>query len=806
MRVLLPNESGYITNWLTSGPKLTKPEVDFFDQNQLAFEKRLRGVIKDHDMTAPPEDIALGKPGLNGCPWKYYYAGSNWFIDIAIFYRLLTKVELYGYTEIYSETERVVPAHIGTFTASDLWVNGELVNSIDAPVYKPIHNEDFDIRLKEGKNEVFVRIQDLGVRDTRTIFGLKLKGDLTGITIGLPGDENAIDGLIDADAFLNSVTYKDGQLIADTVPACKVEVTLEHGERILWEGSKTFDIPADTKLIDLYATVEGEELHRDIELIWNVHPVYCEDDGKTIEEHRRAAIEALAEEPYGKMNGGFPFGVYNVIARYATGKNTDEDFDILLKDLDVIQSRIDCADFILNGMLRLFHRFEITDERVQARMKEVCQDFRYWMDEKGSDGMCFWSENHALLFYGCQMLAGKLYPDMLFTRSGRTGREQYETGARLCREWVASVLDTGFEEFLAGGYTCATTAALLNVIDFGPEDLKADAVKALDKLLRNVCKHTFKGCEFGPQGRVYRVVLYPYMQEVQALIHYINPKAPFAITRWEAGLSCTDYQIPDDFLDWMNNPVDEYYPCGNGEIKLLKKKDYILTSLASPKIGTKGWSNEALIKEDPYKTGFFTNMYTKSLNEKFHGTTLFEPGVYGYQQHFWYAALDPETLVFANHPGGTHDHCSVRPGYWNGNGLMPAQKQIDNVLGSVYNLRDEHPVNFTHVYWPAQSFDEEVREGGWLFGRKGDGYVAVWCNTPYTPHNDVLIDRELRNYGKEIAYVVVCGAQDEDGSFEGFMQRAKALDPVYDTGTKTLKANNGLEVVFIEKHNYSQYI
>jgi len=749
MRVFKPNESGYITNWLVSGTDLTTPQVDFFDQNQLAFEYRLRGVIKDHDFAGIPEDIQLGKPGLKDHPWKYYYAGSNWFIDFAIFYRLLTKVELYAYTEIVAEYDTRMPAHICTYTASDLYLNGELVNAIEAPVYKPITNQYFDLKLKKGVNKIFVRIQDLGVRDTRTIFGLQLKGELDGISIQLPGKE--IDAIAAADDFLNGITYKKGALLSKVEPPCDILVSFDKAENVVWKKGTEFPMPETTHLVDLVAEVEGQTLKRDLEFLENFKAKYVDHSKMTLEEHRQSAIEALAAVHKEPNKAKFVTFVYDVIARYATGTNTPEDFDLLLNDMDVIQGRPDCADFTLNGMLRLFLRYDITDERVQKRMKEVCQDFRFWMDEKGSDGMCFWSENHALLFFGCQMLAGKLYPDMLFTRSQRTGKEQYETGARLCREWVQSVLETGFEEFLSGGYTCATTAALLNVIDFGPEDLKADAVKALDKMLRNVCKHTFKGVSFGPQGRVYRGVLFPHDAEVQALINYINPNTPYHTTSWAAGLGCSAYKIPEDFIPTMENPINETYPTGNGEITLLKTKDYLVTSLASPRVSNPGWSNEVYYKEDPYKTGYFTAMYTKALNERFHGTTLFEPGVYGYQQHFMYLVLDLDCIVFMNHPGGTHDHCSNRPGYWYGNGLMPAQRQVGNVIGTVYSLVDEHPVNFTHVYWPTQSFDEEKKEGNWIFGRKGDAYVAVWCNLPFVPHDDVLIGREYRNYGKEIA-------------------------------------------------------
>ena len=51
-------------------------------------------------------------------------------------------------------------------------------------------------------------------------------------------------------------------------------------------------------------------------------------------------------------------------------------------------------------------------------------NFRYWIDEPGNDVMWFFSENHALLFHICQYYAGTLYPNEVFTCSGRTGRCQ----------------------------------------------------------------------------------------------------------------------------------------------------------------------------------------------------------------------------------------------------------------------------------------------------------------------------------------------------------------------------------------------
>ena len=38
--------------------------------------------------------------------------------------------------------------------------------------------------------------------------------------------------------------------------------------------------------------------------------------------------------------------------------------------------------------------------------------------------------------------------------------------------------------------------------------------------------------------------------------------------------------------------------------------------------------------------------------------------------------------------------------------------------------------HYTHAYFPQERFDEVVQHGGWTFGRKGDGYVALWSWRP----------------------------------------------------------------------------
>ena len=78
----------------------------------------------------------------------------------------------------------------------------------------------------------------------------------------------------------------------------------------------------------------------------------------------------------------------------------------------------------------------------------------------------------------------------------------------------------------------------------------------------------------------------------------------------------------------------------NARIVLEKREDWCLTSVASPRGPFERWTNICRQADADVSS----HLFTKSYNECFHGTTDFQPGTYGYQQHMWYAALSPEAL------------------------------------------------------------------------------------------------------------------------------------------------------------------
>jgi hypothetical protein len=127
----------------------------------------------------------------------------------------------------------------------------------------------------------------------------------------------------------------------------------------------------------------------------------------------------------------------------------------------------------------------------------------------------------------------------------------------------------------------------------------------------------------------------------------------------------------------------------------------------------------------------------------------YRKGTPGSQQHIWQATLGPSTAVFTINPGGS-------PKYWQGR--LPRVAQHRNLLVAIYDIPAERPPGPPTAFPPdalgdavpspapseeplaahtlavfrREAFDEVVQAGGWTFGRKGKGYLALWSRVPTT--------------------------------------------------------------------------
>ncbi|HZJ87588.1 MAG TPA: hypothetical protein VFC80_00350, partial [Sphaerochaeta sp.] len=180
--------------------------------------------------------------------------------------------------------------------------------------------------------------------------------------------------------------------------------------------------------------------------------------------------------------------------------------------------------------------------------------------------------------------------------------------------------------------------------------------------------------------------------------------------------------------------------------------------------------------------------------------------VYGYQQHMWSAALSNEAIVFVNHPGASSDSSSMRPGYWFGNGIIPALRQEGRELAAIYEISDEHPIHFTHLFWPTAKFEEVKTSGSWLFARVGDGYLGLWCSRELQAYDDELAGCEYRAYGSHTAYLCTLGSKAEDSSFDAFIKACETRSVTYDVAGRKLLLDGETFVTYTDSDDRTQYV
>lgn len=804
------DDQGFISNYMVSGPKEDVFYNDKKDSNQLRYEAYLRSIIAEHRPVEDTKEIRVGEESRLGVKWNYYYDFGSSFVNISTFYSLLRKISFDVAAVLAAPEEMDVQAVLWSYSAVDLYCNGVCVGTIEHPVYKPIRKQNVTLHLQKGRNMIYLACENLGVRDTRSVVGLQITDHREELQVSIP-DEQFAGKVYDAEKFLNSADLqRDCLLFKSAAPADTFYTYKHHSDdfaeaRIpaVWypmDGADRIALKEREPMVTVKVSVDGTELVRRFERTEQIVPQYL-DTEVTPEENKEIIMRRIAGMMSLSRGEKFGFPISNILARKYLNDLSMDDERLLYEMLEMIEERYDCSDFLMCGLIRYLHNYP-AEGKLKERIKDVMLNYRYWMDMDGFDGMCFWSENHALMFYTCAMNAGEMYPDEYFPRAAMTGRELFAYGRDKVLQWLDDVEKYGFEEFLSTVYMCVTFAALINVVDYSEPEISKRAAAVTDRLLSMLSLHTYKSGIIAPMGRVYRGVLYPFNEGAMALMNLINPKLPYSFGEgWLAFWATSSYRIPKGLTELIEQDTEINYTTGNARIFLEKNEDYCLTSVASPREPFVRWENETL-KEDADTT---TNGYTKSFNERFHGTTCFMPGVYGYQQHMWHAALDGEAAVFVNHPGSNSEDGDMRPGYWHGNGVMPAIKQQHGMIGSIYCIPEVHPIHYTHLYCPECRFEEVRKEDGWIFLKKGTGYIALWCSEKLTEYNGRNFRCEQRAYSDETAYFCYCGGKKEAADFDSFIALAKELAPSYSKETKTLTAK-GFTLTYQACADTTQYL
>ena len=199
-------------------------------------------------------------------------------------------------------------------------------------------------------------------------------------------------------------------------------------------------------------------------------------------------------------------GFFSQIARLALDRGP-LDAESIRDALTFVDTRQDCADFTVAGLLRILYQFganPLLSADLRAAIGRSLLGFKYWIDEPGRELMCFWSENHQIMFHAAEYLAGQLFPDDVFANSGTLGREHMASARSKILRWIALKARVGFAEWDSNTYYDEDMTPLLNLADFAADhEVAQQATMLLDVMFFDMVVDSFRGVYGTSHGRSY---------------------------------------------------------------------------------------------------------------------------------------------------------------------------------------------------------------------------------------------------------------------------------------------------------------
>ncbi len=192
-------------------------------------------------------------------------------------------------------------------------------------------------------------------------------------------------------------------------------------------------------------------------------------------------------EYYSRLSGGKSF---EELYLFLTEKDTDISFtedeihNVLLAQCDYMVRRFDCADFRAQLLFKIY--MDCSD-KLSPRCRKLIEDtflgFKYFMDEPGDDSMCYWSENHQIMFAVAEYLAGQQWADKILTNDQKTGFEHKEKAKLRIDNWMQQRFNFGFSEYLSNNYLAEDISPMANYIAYSEDERSVEQMKIIMDIL-----------------------------------------------------------------------------------------------------------------------------------------------------------------------------------------------------------------------------------------------------------------------------------------------------------------------------------
>ncbi len=564
-------------------------------------------------------------------------------------------------------------------------------------------------------------------------------------------------------------------------------------------------------------------------------------------------VDKIPSRPSERLEGSINHVLYDL------ENDIEPNFDVITNVMDYVEGRYDVSDFRLQSTTRiLYEHSEDVPSTYLDDIKDTVLGFKYWMDQPGEDSMCFWSENHQIMFSASEYLLGHYYQDEIFTNDGLTGLQHKEMGKERVLTWLEQRWLYGFTEYYSNTYYVEDIAPLSNLVDFAPdEEVRIKASIILDLLLYDLATQSYQGTFVSASGRMYENgKKHPDNHSMRSVVENIWD---YEVGSERKGMDLNfiynnNYIVPEVIKEIGNDHNEVIIKASNGlTLEELKEKNLIgqndpqimmqwaMEAFTNPEVITNSMkyinNNNMLSNEflNDFKMVNITllrelgllPLVSKILNPKTNGTAIergniytyktddfymstaqnHQPGEFADQQHVFTTTLSNTVTVFHQHPAKAigEGALSGSPGYWVGYGRFPHSVQDENINLSIYKIPDKTGFMedglsyFTHAYFPTTLFDEYTIEGNYAFARVDDTYAAlIGKNDLYLGQDitdpSVTSTDDLIQDGAITYWVTEVSSASLDGTFTEFMTRIKENDINFDSSSLTLQYDSSKQL------------
>ncbi len=767
-----PLVDGYIHSWLVAGP-LAFPLDDGQFQGKPKTEIARQFYLPDSMVSTTPVDRDPLQIEETSLAWRYFRCQDDHLVDVSAVYPRPQYLRAWAYARLDVPEPGKASFLLTSSGPVDCWLNGVLL----------YHGEDFPSGLQTvpieadlgRENELVIRFAQVSQGRARQQMALKLAA-LSGAE---PGEQVKVRLFTHARFPHRQIAFErlfEKAYLEEVVNYRGAHINLRWAEDASEELRYAYQIQDDRERI----YVEGT---------WDVNPKEPLDVGHTyhlferpywvalrapgreyydqnMRYQRRLPIHVLdtaySDRPYGSIARRRREALENAakrenhlfaeIAKMALDHWQKVEPGVILASIDRVRQEETGSEILLTGLLGMFCRYRDRSEFPASVIEpfETCLlASRLGIAAPGDPGPDA-PESRAILQHTCEILAGQLYPERAFARSGMTGAQHCRHGEELALEWLRSRGQRGFADWDSNAFFDQHILALSHLASLAENQVVRElAAVLLDKLLFLMAINSLRGAYGSTHGRT----LAPMVKSAQL-------EATSGVMRmlWGVGvfnhhclgtvsLACSDYEFPSFLSQIATKPAEEL------------------------------WSKERHV----FAGGEVNKVTYRTPDALLSSAQDYRPGEKGSQEHIWQATLGPDAVVFVNHPACMSDSEAHLPGFWLGNATLPRVAQWKDVLVAIHRLPEEDWMGFTHAFFPTYAFDEVDYEGGWAFARKGKGYLAITARQGME-----LIKRgpdgyrELRSYGRENIWLCHLGRDAVDGYFSTFKRDILKIRPAWE--------------------------